>query len=187
MLKYTNNYKIGALVLLVVSNVFLWALYLFDVFNFKPIALYYSLDKWREIYMSEVGVSDINKNLPYVLGIVKLYFSPYFLPDKLSYIKGLGLLWVWGAFVNHVLLLFSIKGIYEYFKINKRNAVLFVIPIVSFLLLYGYLAPYSGRQRDSFIGILIMFSCYGIITFFSKNRISANIQDEDKLKVQSNA
>jgi hypothetical protein len=37
------------------------------------------------------------------------------------------------------------------------------LPLISFILFFGYLAPYSGRQRDSFFPVIATFAAVAVV------------------------
>jgi uncharacterized membrane protein len=49
----------------------------------------------------------------------------------------------------------------EFIRTKLKTAIL-VVPFALFLLLFAYLAPYSGRQRDSFYPVIALFAAIGL-------------------------
>ncbi|MDZ4084707.1 MAG: hypothetical protein U1E10_17325 [Bdellovibrionales bacterium] len=135
----------------------------------------------RVAYLSYSDVSEINRTLVYPAAVVKLFFSPYFTFGKVADYNFFAQLIPWGAVVHQSLLLFGLIGLVR--AVFQRNvecpvvlsrATAFVL--VVFLLMFGYVAPYAGRLRDTILPILLLYSCVEIARFFdrvaARNKIS---------------
>ncbi|MCB9025418.1 MAG: glycosyltransferase family 39 protein [Bdellovibrionaceae bacterium] len=130
----------------------------YRVNKFKEVVL--TFKNLKIIYNSYPDIKFINKELPYPVATVKLFFSPYFTFNKFSIFKNFSSILTWGSFLNHIVLLLFLYSMI-YLKRIKYDWPL-ISPFVFLLLLFGYLAPYSGRIRDSFYPIVCLYAAHSI-------------------------
>jgi 4-amino-4-deoxy-L-arabinose transferase-like glycosyltransferase len=127
---------------------------------------------YRDVFLSYPDVTPINKWLPYPFTVIKLFFSPYFTFDKLKNYQYFAGLITFGSFFYQILAFSLLAGIYQKFKQKQQIRMLIVqlIPFLIFLGIFGYVAPYDGRARDSFLPLIAIYSSSVILnsTFFNK-------------------
>lgn len=121
------------------------------------------LQAQRVAYLSYNDVSEINRTLVYPAAVVKLLFSPYFTFGKVTDYNFFAQLIPWGAVIHQCLLLFGLLGLLRSNLRNSADPALIlsratVCVFAVFLLMFGYVAPYAGRLRDSIIPILLIYS-----------------------------
>lgn len=137
-----------------------------------------SLKNYRSHYLSYTDVNPINRSLPYPIAVLKLYLSPFFTFGKVRAYDHMATLLTWGSFFYQlVALVAGLVFVVPKIKSNLRNEiVLLAIPMTSFLLVFGYVAPYNGRLRDSFIPLICIYCVlvihFGFSTWSSHRRIS---------------
>jgi hypothetical protein len=131
-------------------------------YHYRYILNLVELSNLRDAYLSYPDVTSINKTLPYYASLIKLLFSPYITSIKFKLYGHLGLLLIWGSVPNQLAILFSIFGMYINVKNDFKNHFLIILPFIFFLLLFAYIAPYSGRQRDSFYPIIAVYAGFAI-------------------------
>lgn len=153
-------YKVGVILTCIIGYK-LFTAYYWDL-NF--ITILRTLALYKSKYSDYVDVTSINKTLPYPLGVVKLLLSPYITSIKLNTYTHYATLLTWGSFVHHILILFFGFGFYKVYKeYNQKNLlVILSVPFFIFLLVFGYVAPYNGRLRDSFLPLIVMIGSYSI-------------------------
>lgn len=117
-----------------------------------------SLRLYRQLYNGYSDVNSINSSLPYPISVLKLYFTPFFNTYKLENFANLSSLLTWGSFSHQLFMVFFSISLIYIFKDKKKRllAILLVLPFLFFLLVFGYIAPYNGRLRDSFYPIFIV-------------------------------
>jgi hypothetical protein len=154
-------------------------LFMLDVFyriflkinhDFHHKVLFASLKSYREYFLSYPDVSPINHWLPYPLAVIKLLFSPFITPNKInSYHHFAGLL-TWGSFFYHAVVFFFLLSTYRLLKERSYRLPIFLqlVPFATFLLAFGYVAPYSGRLRDSFLPLVVLIAAYSMAPALQK-------------------
>lgn len=181
---------------LMLSTIFLSALYLFPkkrlqkqlltlgIFLTAAAIAYWRLEDVKQVwgqfidltsvertrYSSYTDVSsEYNYNIPYIVALFKIYFTPYFTLNKFSLFRehAPSMLWIWGSFINQAILLFGIIGGLKKIRENRIHLTLW-IPFFLFLMLAAYVSPWSGRLRDSFYSIVVCYSGW-IISEILKN------------------
>jgi hypothetical protein len=114
-----------------------------------------------------------NADLLYPLGVIKLYFSPYFHPRKFDLFNEFSLLLIWGSFLNQIVLLFGVVQVFRqiladgFAKFTKLFGFLFV-PFIGVMLVFGYVAPFAGRIRDTFVPLIAIFFAKIYVDFISR-------------------
>lgn len=98
-----------------------------------------------------------NIDLIYPLSVVKILLTPFFTIRKFSLYGDFSFLLLWGTFLNHVVILGALWTLVRNFKTNISRHWFLWIPFFYFILLFAYLAPFSGRQRDSFYPLLVIY------------------------------
>lgn len=105
--------------------------------------------------------SDVNRtyniDLNYFLSLFKITFTPFFTANKFVLFSDFSYILIWGAPINQLVILGSLAGCAVCLRANWRRHWYYWVPFVFFLILFAYLAPYSGRQRDSFYPILSIY------------------------------
>ena len=114
-----------------------------------------------------------NADLPYPMGIIKLYFTPYFTLRKFSMFSEFSLLLIWGSFFNQILMLGSLVGLFLRYRVRGALRSLdeygyLLLPVVGFLAVFGYVAPFAGRLRDGFVPLLLVFFASALESYFSR-------------------
>lgn len=117
-----------------------------------------------------------NRDLFYPLAVLKITFTPYFTLSKFSLFSNLSYLLIWGSFFNQAIIALGLYGFWRAAKTNWRTHWYYGVPFVWFLMLYAYLAPYSGRQRDSFYPLIAVYSAIAISQIISK-KLNAETTD----------
>lgn len=118
-----------------------------------------SLQHVRKAYNNYSDVDPrFNTDLPYLLSVLKIYFTPIFTLRKFDLFKGYSTLLIWGGFFHQFVATSLIIG----FFIKDRKIIfkdyLLLVPFLLFLLLFAYVAPYNGRLRDSFYPLISIFA-----------------------------
>ncbi len=123
-----------------------------------------TIQNYRTQYLSFPDVSEINKTLPYPIAVVKLYLSPYFTMVKISSYFGPASLIAWGSFLYQITAVLAPFGFLKLVKEETSDARIVTIVTIPFFILvavFGYVAPYNGRLRDSFLPLLCLFAVVG--------------------------
>lgn len=103
-----------------------------------------------------------NMDISYPLAFVKILFTPFFRLNKFSFFTDLSALLTWGSFVSQAVMAIGLYGIFKQVRIHAVRTLIVVLPILFFLLVFAYLAPFSGRQRDGYFPMIAMFAAYAI-------------------------
>lgn len=112
--------------------------------------------------------NSLNYNIGYPLALLKIIFTPYFTPNKFTIFSNTSLLLIWGSFINQIIILASFFGLVKSLKKNLYH-IFFWIPFFAFLALAAYIAPWSGRLRDSFYPLI---ACYAAFFIWQKYALS---------------
>lgn len=137
--------------------------------DFSLLKIFENLAWLRHNYMNAPGVDKAwNQDIPYVLAFVKIVFTPFFHPNKLEVFKDFSAFLTWGAIPSQIVTLLSIFGVWIEVRKAPMRTLLLILPFVLFLLLFAYLAPYSGRQRDSFYPVISVFAAIAIVRIAEK-------------------
>lgn len=159
-------YKI-ALILTFIVGYKIFTYYYWDI-NFAEILSVLAVYKSK--YNGYTDITSINRTLPYPLTVIKLLFSPFVTPIKLQTYSHYATLLTWGSFIHHMLILAFGIGFYKLWNEKSHRQVLVLIsaPFFAFLLTFGYVAPYNGRLRDSFLPLIIIIGSYSINMLLKK-------------------
>ncbi|MBN8539930.1 MAG: hypothetical protein J0L82_06050 [Deltaproteobacteria bacterium] len=132
--------------------------------DFSLLKIFDNLAWLRHNYMNAPGVDKAwNQDIAYPLAVIKILFTPFFHPNKLEVFKDFSAILTWGAIPSQVVTFLALFGVsIEFLRARLRTAIL-TIPFILFLVLFAYLAPYSGRQRDSFYPVIALFAAIGIL------------------------
>lgn len=108
-----------------------------------------------------------NAQLPYPIGVLKLYFSPYFHPRKFGMFSDYSLLLIWASFLSQIVLVGAALELFlRTMKTGWRRLLwsygYVFIPFLGFMLVFGYVAPFAGRLRDMFVPLLALFFAHRI-------------------------
>lgn len=151
----------------ILGSLVLGATALFSVVFFRDFSLmkiFENLAWLRHNYMNAPGVDKAwNEDIHYSLAFVKILFTPFFHPNKLGVFTDFSAFITWGAVPSQVVTALALYGVWTEFQQDRLRTLLLVVPLVLFLLLFAYLAPYSGRQRDSFYPVLSLFAAIAIV------------------------
>jgi 4-amino-4-deoxy-L-arabinose transferase-like glycosyltransferase len=110
-----------------------------------------------------------NMEISYPLAFVKILFTPFFRTNKFTFFTDLSALLTWGSFVSQAVIALSLWGIFSEFKRHAVRTLIATLPIFFFLLVFAYLAPFSGRQRDGYFPIFAVFAAYALVRIFRKD------------------
>lgn len=162
------TYKIGTIAVCIIGYK-LFTAYYWDV-NFSRFLE--TLIIFKNKYSDYPDVTTINKNLPYPLGVFKLMLSPYVTIIKLETYTHYATLLTWGSITYHILALFFMVSCYKICKVLNKSRLIIILmaPFVIFLFTFGYVAPYNGRLRDSFLPLIIMIGSYSINAVIKKSK-----------------
>lgn len=137
--------------------------------DFSLLRIFENLAWLRHNYMNAPGVDKAwNQDIPYILAFVKILFTPFFHPNKLEVFKDFSAFITWGAIPSQIVTVIALYGVYLEFVRNKVRTAALIVPLIMFLLLFAYLAPYSGRQRDSFYPVMALFAAVAIVRIFDR-------------------
>ncbi len=144
----------------------LGAVWVFGTVFFRDFSLLKIFDNlaWlRHNYMNAPGVDKAwNQDIAYPLAVIKTLFTPFFHPNKLEVFKDFSAILTWGAIPSQAVTMLAVFGVSVEFIRTKLKTAILVVPFALFLLLFAYLAPYSGRQRDSFYPVIALFAAIGL-------------------------
>ena len=114
-----------------------------------------------------------NQDIAYPLAALKILFTPFFHPNKFEVFKDFSAILTWAAIPSQAVTVLVLFGVAAEFVLARLKTAILTIPFSLFLLLFAYLAPYSGRQRDSFYPVIALFATIGVfrIGHHWKNRI----------------
>ncbi len=121
-----------------------------------------ALEVFRANYNSYSDVnSSYNSQLIYPLAFIKLIFTPFFTFNKFKMFYDFSYLLIWGSLLNQFIIFLAL---FELCRSIKKHWF-FLLPLVSFLIIFAYISPYNGRLRDSFYPIIVVFSTRGFYSF----------------------
>jgi len=125
------------------------------------------VEGFRVAYNSYDDVNDINANLPYVLSIIKLIFTPFFTLNKFDLFGNFSYILIWGSIFNQVVIAISLIGMYKSLSLNFKKHWYVITPFIIFLSVFAYVSPYNGRLRDSFYPIIVIYAGYGMTILYT--------------------
>lgn len=129
------------------------------------------LEELRSYYSSFSDVQNkYNYDIPLPVAFFKILFSPYFTINKFSIFQDTSLLLIWGSFINQIIIMLSIFGLYQACKKSAYHLVLWV-PFFIFLFFAAYISPWSGRLRDSFYPLIACYAAH----FLHSNKYTQKI------------
>lgn len=115
-----------------------------------------------------------NMELSYPLAFIKILFTPFFRANKFDFFTDLSALLTWGSFWGQAVTAAALWGIVCFWRRDRRGSkvetFILTVPLVLFLLMFAYLAPFSGRQRDSFFPVITIFAAVGIDSLLNRFR-----------------
>jgi len=152
------------------SSVFaICAAIVINLYNLTSISFILSeIENARNAYLKYDDVTIVNKEIPYFIAVIKITFTPYFTLNKFTLFSGYAYLLIWGSFINQLVILLSLFGIYINIKKSLRGHFFVLITFSSIILFFAYIAPYSGRIRDSIYPIIAIYSGYFIYYLYIK-------------------
>lgn len=138
--------------------------------DFSLLKIFDNLAWLRHNYMNAPGVDKAwNQDIAYPLAVIKILFTPFFHPNKLEVFKDFSAILTWGAIPSQAVTALALFGVAAEFVRARLKTAILTIPFALFLLLFAYLAPYSGRQRDSFYPVIALFAAIGILKIMKAN------------------
>ena len=191
LLGYERHYLFPCMILCLVSlallsskapNYLKFSAIGFSILSYFAFKLYYwdigfdnlirSLQSYRQLYRDNYpDVSPINYQLPYIVAVGKLFFSPIFTPGKMKLFSNFSHLITWGSFFNQVVHISFIIGMYKLVKENYKRFIPIIAPLALLLLIFGYVAPYNGRLKDSFFPVIAIISSPQILWLLIKIKL----------------
>jgi hypothetical protein len=131
--------------------------------------LFQSMAVFKQVYNDYPDVDPAyNLKLPYLLGVIKIYFTPFFTLKKFDLFFGYSTLLTWGSFVHQLIAVLFMWSAVKRFFVNEKKVYLMILPYILFLFFFGYIAPYNGRLRDSFYPLLAIFAAPALIVLVQK-------------------
>lgn len=125
------------------------------------------LEKARFFYNNYADVNHkYNFDIRYWWKLIKITFTPFFTSNKFDLFSDFSYILIWGSAINQAVIAFAIIGglVAMAWRFGRHWANWF--PFVCFLLLFAYLAPYSGRQRDSFYPLLSIYFAFLVVGIY---------------------
>ena len=147
--------------------------------DFGEIEFFPRLARFRADMMAPSDISrEWNADLWYPLAVVKVLFTPFFTFHKFEIFRDLSALLTWGSFASQVVIALGCYGFWLQMRGGgarveaplggrpaseaRVGALIMALPLIAFILFFGYLAPYSGRQRDSFFSVIATFAALAV-------------------------
>lgn len=147
--------------------------------DFGEIEFFPRLARFRADMMAPSDISrEWNADLWYPLAVVKVLFTPFFTFHKFEIFRDLSALLTWGSFASQVVIALGCYGFWLQMRGGgarveaplggrpaseaRVGALIMALPLIAFILFFGYLAPYSGRQRDSFFPVIATFAALAV-------------------------
>ena len=137
--------------------------------DFGEIEFFPRLARFRADMMAPSDISrEWNADLWYPLAVVKVLFTPFFTFHKFEIFRDLSALLTWGSFASQAVIALGCYGFWLQMREAgtsqaRVGALIMALPLISFILFFGYLAPYSGRQRDSFFPVIATFAAVAVV------------------------
>lgn len=130
-------------------------------------------DEWNVFIKLKQGYAggdlNVTPNQGFIIDLFRIIFTPFFTIKKLHLNLGFDSLLTWGSFLNQLIIALYIYGVY---LLRKNTIVWLNISFFCFLLLFQYIGPFSGRIRDSFYPMIVLFAAYSIhhvsLRYFNK-------------------
>lgn len=162
------------------NYLFLTAFFAAFIFAINKIfgSIYYgffetALINIKDARIANSNYSDVNNslnyNIPYALAFIKIIFTPFVSMNKFNIFSNTSLLLIWGSFFNQLVIGFSILGLAKA-TLNNRIHLAIYAPLLVFFALAAYVAPWSGRLRDSFYPIIALYAAFFICDFLIERR-----------------
>lgn len=127
-----------------------------------------ALQVMRWHFMNYPDVTSVNDGLPYPIYLVKIAFTPFFTPAKLTMFTDFSALITWGSFMSQAVIALAFWGVWIEARRERYQTLIMILPFTFFVFLFAYLAPFSGRQRDSFLPTLTLLSAVAIVWLFER-------------------
>lgn len=121
-----------------------------------------AIKDFRLSYSQHPDIAAINLTLPYPLAFLKIMFTPFFTFNKFSLFSDYSYILIWGSFLNQIVVALSLYGMYQALSNEWRKNWFLISPYFLFLCLFAYVAPYSGRLRDSFYPVIVVYAAYAV-------------------------
>lgn len=166
--------KTGVIFLCAITGWFIYKKFSGFYIDFSQILL--SLKMAQQVYNAYPDIDPkINTQLPYILAVIKIYLTPIFTPVKITLFHGYSTLITWGSFLHQFIAGMAFVSLIKK-KWPWRETALLLLPFVLFLLLFGYIAPYNGRLRDSFYPLLALLCAPSLLSLIDwlKGRVRSN-------------
>lgn len=125
----------------------------------SPTEILATIEDLRQAQMAYTDYSfSFNYEIPYPLAVLKAFFTPFFTPVKFAIFSDFSYLLIWGSFVNQAILLAFLWQWVREFKKERLFHFMLTAPFFVFVLLLAYIAPWSGRIRDSFYPLVTLYA-----------------------------
>jgi hypothetical protein len=164
----TNKFKFAIFYTLLIG----WLIYFLFENNYS---LEWFVRFFESIYVNYNSYTDFsrefNQELPFVLKVVKIFFTPYFTFQKFHLFNGHSYLLIWGSFVNQLVISLAIYG--YILRCRAKGAIAdpqLVLPFFILIILLSIVSPWNGRLRDSFYPLISVYSAFGASVLFSSLR-----------------
>ncbi len=118
----------------------------------------------QQFHKAYNNYSDVNSGVSslYPISLVRFVFTPFFTFNKFDLFHNYSYLLIWGSFFNQAIIATAIYTI----LIKSRNLIkeywYLFLPSLFFIFLFAYIAPYSGRLRDTFYPLVCLWASYQI-------------------------
>lgn len=126
-----------------------------------PLTLWQRIYEQRVAYLSYSDVSEINRLIPWPISALKLYFSPYFTVDKVLTYPSFAQLIPWGSVLHHTIMLLAAIGVLSRISKRKSSDITITVGFIVFICLFGFVAPYASRLRDTFMPVIVVYAVIG--------------------------
>ena len=164
-----SNFKLYAKVLITGVGI-VCAVFIINKYHLTSLDyIFTQLELTRKAYNSYSDISKaINIEIPYFVALIKILFTPYLTLNKFDIYYGYSYLLIWGSLLNQLVIMLSLIGMYIVVKSDWRRHLFILCVFTGLILLFAYLAPYSGRVRDSVYPIISIYAGYCVIYLIDK-------------------
>lgn len=123
-----------------------------------------TIDAFREAHNE---AEDVTPTINIWVDLFRITFTPFFSLKKLDSWSRFDSMMIFGTFLQQAVMALYFWGL---LRARKWRFAILNVSLGVFVVLYANIAPYGGRERDSFYPLIVIFASVGLASVFGRYR-----------------